>query len=208
MAVTSPIIEVFADLWCPFTHVGLRAVVEERDRMGRSDVPLRVRAWPLELVNGEPMDFARARDHAADLATQVVPGLFVGLRPEGWPTSTLEALATVEAAYRKSASLGEQVSLGLRDALFEEGRDLSDPEVLAELAEQYGVPATTDADRGAVASSLEEGRSRGVQGSPHFFCGDEESFCPSLEIARKEEHELTVGLRPDALRQFLAGCLA
>ena len=154
------------------------------------------------------MDFARARDHADDLAAQVAPGLFVGLRQEAWPSSTLEALAMVEAAYRKSASLGEQVSLGLRDALFEEGRDLSDPGVLAELAERYGVPGTTDVDRGAVASSLAEGRSRGVQGSPHFFCGDEESFGPSPEIARNDEHELTLGLRPDSLRQFLAACLA
>ena len=45
-------IEVFADVLCPFTHVGLRAVAEQRARAGRDDVVIRVRAWPLELVNG------------------------------------------------------------------------------------------------------------------------------------------------------------
>jgi hypothetical protein len=50
------IIEVFADAGCPFTHVGLRRLVEHRDHAGRDDVVLRVRAWPLELVNGHPLD--------------------------------------------------------------------------------------------------------------------------------------------------------
>ena len=48
-------IEVFADISCPFTHVGLRRLVEERARLGRDDVVLHVRAWPLELVNGAPI---------------------------------------------------------------------------------------------------------------------------------------------------------
>jgi len=28
------VLEVFADVWCPFTHVGLRRLIEERDRRG------------------------------------------------------------------------------------------------------------------------------------------------------------------------------
>ena len=50
-------IEVWADVWCPFAHIGIRRLVEERDRRG-SEVHLRVRAWPLELVNGRPLDAA------------------------------------------------------------------------------------------------------------------------------------------------------
>ena len=55
-ATTTPVIEVFADIWCPFAHVGLLAIAEERIRTGRFDVAIRVRAWPLELVNGVPLD--------------------------------------------------------------------------------------------------------------------------------------------------------
>lgn len=48
------VVEVFADITCPFTHVGLRRLVRHRESVGRNDVVLRVRAWPLELVNDEP----------------------------------------------------------------------------------------------------------------------------------------------------------
>ena len=60
-------IEVFADIWCPFAHVSLRCVTEARDAAGRSDVAIHVRAWPLELVNGAPMDPAKAAHHAHEI---------------------------------------------------------------------------------------------------------------------------------------------
>ena len=50
------VIEVFADVACPFAHVGLRRFAERRDELGRTDVALRVRSWPLEVVNGHPLD--------------------------------------------------------------------------------------------------------------------------------------------------------
>lgn len=46
------IIEVYADVWCPFAHVGLKAAAAVRDQFGRQNVSLVMRAWPLELVNG------------------------------------------------------------------------------------------------------------------------------------------------------------
>ncbi|HPB44475.1 MAG TPA: hypothetical protein PLP95_01340 [Microthrixaceae bacterium] len=49
-------IEVFADVGCPFAHISLHRFVARRAEMGRSDVRLHVRAWPLELVNATPMD--------------------------------------------------------------------------------------------------------------------------------------------------------
>ena len=201
----TPTIEVFADLWCPFAHVGLRAVAEERHRLGRDDVVLRVRPWPLELVNGAPMNFASTQEHVADLV--VAPDLFGGLSASSFPSSTLEALAVVEAAYRRDAHLGEQVSLGLRDALFEEGCDLSDPQVLARCARQLGAPPASDVDRAAVLAALDEGRARGVKGSPHFFCGTRDSFCPALDISRDAEGALRVEPRQVALRGFITDCL-
>ena len=49
-------VEVFADVLCPFTHVGLPRFVDRRRALGRADVTLQVRAWPLEIVNGQPLD--------------------------------------------------------------------------------------------------------------------------------------------------------
>ena len=138
-------IEVFADIWCPFAHVGLRAIEEQRARAGRTDVAIRVRAWPLELVNGAPLDPTVTGEHAEELRDQVAPTLFQGLDLDHFPTSTLEALALANRAYRSDLQLGERVSFALRDALFEEGRDISDRAVLDDLAHDLGVP---DARRG------------------------------------------------------------
>ena len=47
-------IEVYADISCPFTHIGLRTILRRRNELGRDDVSVRVRSWPLEPVNGVP----------------------------------------------------------------------------------------------------------------------------------------------------------
>src|SRR4051812_44589210 len=65
-------IEVFADIVCPFTHVGLRRLLEARPATGRR-MSVRVRAWPLELVNGTPV--------AADLAAREIEALRAGVAP-------------------------------------------------------------------------------------------------------------------------------
>ncbi|MCC6183750.1 MAG: disulfide bond formation protein DsbA, partial [Microthrixaceae bacterium] len=59
-------IEVFADVTCPFTHVGLRRMVAARQAQGRDDVVLRVRSWPLEVVNGAPLDAAFVAEEVDD----------------------------------------------------------------------------------------------------------------------------------------------
>ena len=122
-----PLIEVYADIWCPFTHVGLRSVVRRRDQAGRDDVTLRVLSWPLELVNGKPLDPMMTASHVDDLRTQVAPDLFTGFDPKHFPRTTLPALAVAATAYRQGGRVGEAVSLALREALFEQGRDISAP---------------------------------------------------------------------------------
>jgi hypothetical protein len=48
-------VEVFADITCPFTHVGLKQVVRHVAEMSEP-CDVIVRAWPLEWVNGAPLD--------------------------------------------------------------------------------------------------------------------------------------------------------
>ena len=204
MTDMTPAIEVFADIWCPFTHVGLRMVAAQRDRSTRPDTVIIVRAWPLELVNGAAMDAQKTRANAAALRSQVAPDLFAGLDAEHFPTSTLEALALVARAYRTDLRLGERMSFAVRDALFEQGADISDPQVLATLAESLGVPLPDDADRAAVRADWDDGRRRGVIGSPHFFAAGVDLFCPSLQITKDPETGLTVHADATRLQQFLA----
>ena len=202
------VLEVFADIWCPFAHVGLRAVEEQRARAGRPEVAIVVRAWPLELVNGRPLDPATTEEHADDLRAQVAPDLFAHLDTDHFPTSTLEALALAHRGYRSGAATGERVSFALRDALFEEGRDISDPRVLADLARDLGVVPPDDTDRAAVLDDWAEGTRRGVRGSPHFFGGGSDMFCPSLDISRRPDDTLDIARDAARLTAFLESCLA
>ena len=199
-------IDVYADIWCPFAHLGLRSVVRRRDALGRGDIVVRVRAWPLELINGRPLDPLVTAEHADTLRAQVAPDLFTHLDTDHFPQTSLPALALAAAAYRSGDATGEAVSFALRDALFEEGRDISDPKVLASVAKAHRVGPPTPDDDMAIRREWEEGKIRGVKGSPHFFCGEVEAFCPSLDIAKDGEGHLHIRRNLEALDTFLAKC--
>jgi len=199
-----PVIEVFADVRCPFTHVGLRRLVERRESEG-AGFALRVRAWPLELVNGEPLSGDLIAEEVEALREQVAPDLFAGFPVATFPASSMPALALTAAAYDVDLAIGERVALALRQTFFEEGRDVSDPEVLDEIAAGCGVPAGGDAE--PVLADWREGRERGVIGSPHFFAGGQGWFCPLLDISHEGGTFHIVDNGP-ALDGFLARALA
>jgi 2-hydroxychromene-2-carboxylate isomerase len=201
------VIEVFAELGCPFTHVGLRRLVERRSDDGRDDLVLRVRAWPLELVNGTPLDPALIDEEVAELRAQVAPDLFARFDPARFPTSSLPALDLAAAAYGRSLRAGERASLLLRDALFERGRSVGDPGVLVEIAAAVGIPEPGDEARAQVLADWHEGQARGVIGSPHFFVGDDSWFCPSLDIERVDG-DLLIRSDPAAFEAFIDHCLS
>jgi predicted DsbA family dithiol-disulfide isomerase len=176
-------VEVYADIWCPFTHVGLKRLVARREEIGVA-LDIRAKAWPLELVNGAPLGSDVVAEEIDELRAEVATGLFVHFDEDNFPDTTLPALALAEAAYEMDPTLGEAVSLAHRDALFEQGRDVSDPEVLAEIASAHGVPPAQDSHSEAVRELWEEGKTRGVIGSPHFFTPSGGFFCPALDIER------------------------
>jgi predicted DsbA family dithiol-disulfide isomerase len=207
-----PVIEVFADIWCPFTHVGLHLVDRYRAQSGHTDVALLVRAWPLELINGRPLDPATTAIHADELREQVSPELFTHLDTAQFPTSTLDALALAAHAAAVDVEVGERVSFDLREALFERGQDIADREVLGEIARRAGLDLAEvgEADHAAVLADWHEGQARGVVGSPHFFSGDRNAFCPSLQITKTPApgSGLTIGVYTSNLTSFLDACFA
>jgi hypothetical protein len=186
----------------------LRAIQEQRARSGRSDVAIWVRAWPLELVNGSPLDPAVTAEHANDLREQVAPSLFEHLDVERFPSSTLDALALANRAYRTDTQTGERVSFALRDALFEEGRDISERATLEALAHDLGVVMPDESDRARVLEDWRDGQRRCVLGSPHFFCDDADVFCPSLDITKDPVQGVSIAKDAARLTEFLARCLS
>ena len=185
------IVEVYADVACPFTHVGLRRFVERREAAGRSDAMLVVRAWPLEVVNGHPMDPAFIAEEVDEIREQVAPDLFTGFSADAFPATSLPAMALAAAAYALDVATGERVSLALRTLLFEDGADIADAAVLDALAAEHAA-----------------GVERGVIGSPHFFTTGGGFFCPALDIHRDDAGELVITADPEAFDAFLAAALA
>ena len=174
---------------------------------GRADVAIWVRAWPLELVNGAPLDPALTAEHADELREQVAPNLFRHLDVNRFPSSTLDALALVNRAYRTDLQVGERSSFALRSSLFEEGRDISDLSTLTDIARDLGVVMPDESDRAGVLADWHEGQRRGVLGSPHFFCGDDDVFCPSLDITKDPVKGLSIVRDTSRLTDFLSRCL-
>lgn len=199
------VIEVFADVACPFTHVGLRRFVDRRRELGAAELTLHVRSWPLEIVNGEPMDPAFIAEEVDEIREQVAPELFVGFDRDAFPSTSLPALTLAVAAYDAGRSVGEAVSLELRDLLFERGVDIADPTILSALAREHGIEADLS-DHRRVREDHAEGVARGVVGSPHFFTPTGAFFCPSLEVGRDDEGHLRITPDPIGLEEFMQSC--
>lgn len=199
------VLEVWADVVCPFTHVGLRRLTAQRDALGR-DLRLRARAWPLEWVNGAPVAPEVVAEEIEALRGSVAADLFTGFTTAEFPATSVPALALASAAYARDVATGEAVSLALRDALFEQGRNVADPAVLRALAADHGIdPAAIDPD--AVRAEYDDGRACGVIGSPYFVVADRGFFCPSLEI-RHSEAGFAVRFDAEAFEEFAAVALA
>jgi predicted DsbA family dithiol-disulfide isomerase len=198
-------IEVFADITCPFAHVGLRRFVARREEHGTVGPWLRVRAWPLELVNGAPLAPAHVARRVDELRAQVAPDLFGGFDGNVVPASSMPAFELVAAAYELGDEVGERVSLAVRAAFFEQGLDIGAAEVLERIAESEGIKVCpADAER-IVIDDYEEGKRRGVRGSPEFYLDGRGWYCPSLRIEKVDGH-LTIEPDTEAIEAFLAAC--
>lgn len=195
------VIEVFADVRCPFTHVGLRRLVARREALG-AGVSLHVRAWPLELVNGAPLDVDVIDEEIRALRAQVAPELFAGFSPATFSSTSLPALGLTAAAYDRDIRTGEAVALALRWVLFEEGGDIADLEALGDMARAFDVTWSEGDAADRVLDEWSDGGHRGVIGSPHFFVGDAGWFCPVLDISH-DGGELRVSESAAALDSLL-----
>jgi predicted DsbA family dithiol-disulfide isomerase len=201
-------IDVFAEMACPFTHAGLhrlQALLAERGM----PVSFRIHAWPLEWVNGRPLDPELVGHEIDALRAQLDLDLFKGYAPEVLPRTSIPAFGLAAAAYDVDEATGTAVSLRLRHSLFEEGRDLTDPAVLATIGAELDVaPPSEAAARAAVERDHAAGRARGVVGSPHFFVGDRGWFCPLLQITKLADGTLRVRIDQHATDEFLTEVVA
>jgi predicted DsbA family dithiol-disulfide isomerase len=196
------VVEVFADINCPFTQVGLKRVSRELAESA-PEIRIHVRAWPLEWVNGEVLDVAGVQIKAKRLTEQLNVNDFAGFDPTQWPTTTIPALNLAAAAYDRDMAAGLEVSLDIRAALFERGQNVGDPEVLAALASKHDLAAPPTEPVQSVLDDYAEGKLLPVKGSPHFWAKGGEVFCPSLDLGHDEEGQLTALFATNGLSEFI-----
>ena len=188
-------IEVFADILCPFTHVGLHTLIDRRTDRGLSEPRLRIRAWPLELVNGAPLDRHHIAAEITALRYSVRPDLFAGFSVDSFPQTSMAAFALTAAADRTDDPVViEEVGMALRHAVFEEGIDIGAPDLVAPIAARFNLePLDAESADAVVRADWDEGKRRGVVGSPHFFTDDGGSwFCPGLDISRDSRGDFVI----------------
>lgn len=196
-------IEVFADITCPFTHLGL-GLVAARVADAHLDVEIRVRAWPLEWVNGVGLDADATAQKIDALRAQLGEDHFAGFRADRWPDTTVPALNLAAEAYAAGQAKGLDVSLELRTLLFEQGVDISDHDLLNELAKRHRLGDVGVEPHPDVVVDYREGLSRSVTGSPHFWIDDKDFFCPSLTIGHEPGGALTARFDPAGLAEFMS----
>ena len=96
-------IEVFADIMCPFTHFSLRRLVAER-RERHAHAALRVRAWPLEWINGQPIARELAAREIDALRAGVAPDLFTAFETAPFPRSSIGGVRSRRRRVRRRAT--------------------------------------------------------------------------------------------------------
>ncbi|OLF09604.1 DsbA family oxidoreductase [Actinophytocola xanthii] len=177
-------VTVWSDIGCPWASLALHTLRAAAARRG-GELRVDHRAFPLELFNRMPTP-----KHIVDAEIVVIGGYDATMGWRMWPgpdcaypVTMLPAMEAVQAA--KDPEVGglsgsDELDAALRDAFYAQGRCVSIPAVILEVAGQC---AQVDAE--ALAHALAHGRGRAevyrdwrtaqqeqVQGSPHLFTAD------------------------------------
>jgi 2-hydroxychromene-2-carboxylate isomerase len=164
-----------AAIWRPMFTIGLHELTGNRSPI---TVPNKAK-WVMK-------DLQRyARKYGVPLNPN--PNGFINILPSGRAAALAEREGVVEQLMAKAYP-----------AMFVEGRDLADPDVLREIIASAGLDAdryldaiTTDEVKALLKNNTQEAADRGAFGAPTFFVGDEMFFGQDrLEFV---EEELSVG---------------
>jgi predicted DsbA family dithiol-disulfide isomerase len=174
--------------------VRLHAIMPEL----RERATLRIRPFPLELIDGEsaPRDIldqewwlAAIQEPAAD---------FAPYSGDDWPTTTLPAFEAAWCAARQGEEAYATYDLRVRRAFFAEGRNIGRWAVLREIAEETGLDRDRfDRDvasgeaRPAVVEDARLGRERyRVRGTPTLMLADGTKLRLPIAYPRMEERKV------------------
>lgn len=178
-----PVVTIWSDVHCPWATVAIHRLRAARERDGL-DVDFDVRAWPLELVNGE-LERRDAVNVEIGVLSTHEPELFSAWQAETFPSTFLPAFELVAAARRvHGLRAAADVDYALRLAFFRDGVDISLRPGLERALERAarldsaldGQAVLAEWDSGGpradVLADFARSKEVGVKGSPHVFWPD------------------------------------
>ena len=164
----------------------------------RGRATLRIRPFPLELIDGEsaPRDIldqewwlAAIQEPAAD---------FAPYSGDDWPTTTLPAFEAAWCAARQGEEAHATYDLRVRRAFFAEGRNIGRWDVLREIAEETGLDCdrfnqdvASGEARAAVVEEARLGQERyRVRGTPTLMLADGTKLRLPIAYPRMEDRKV------------------
>jgi len=173
---------------------------------------LRIRPFPLELIDGEsaPRDILEQERWLE--AIQEPAAAFAPYRGDDWPTTTLPAFEAAWYAARQGDAALANYDLRVRQAFFAEGRNIGRWDVLRQIAEETGLDCQRfdqdvagGAARAAVVEEARLGRERyRVRGTPTLMLATGTKLRHPIAYPRMEERQVVAVA---ALPCCGAGCL-
>ena len=100
------------------------ASCQARAEARRGDVRLWVRSWPLEIVNGKPLDPGFIAEEVDELRKRPRTRMFRGFTEAAFPATSVPALALAAQGYARG-SISARQSFSTHDLLFEQGEDVA-----------------------------------------------------------------------------------
>lgn len=192
----------WAEYYCPWCYVGavrLHAITLEYQ--GR--VKLRIRAFPLEILDNDPAPRDILEQEWWLAAIQEPTAAFAPYPSDDWPTTTLPAFEAAWCASRQGDDVLLDYDLRVRRAFFAEGRNIGRREVLLEIAEEAGLDLprfTRDLSSGqALPAVLEEARlgreQYRVRGTPTLMLADGTRLRHPIAYPRMRDRRV-IGVTP------------
>jgi predicted DsbA family dithiol-disulfide isomerase len=207
---TRPEVWQWSEYYCPWSYlaaVRLHAIMPEY----RGRVRLRIRPFPLEILDNDPAPRDVLEQEWWLAAIQEPAAAFAPYRGDDWPGTTLPAFEAAWCAARQGDDALLDYDLRVRRAFFAEGRDIGRREELVAIAEEAGLDLTRFARdsgggaRAVVRAEARLGRERyGVRGTPTLMLADGTRLRHPVAYPRMEDRRV-VGVA--TLPCGGAGCL-
>lgn len=204
-------LDIISDPICPWCYIGKTLL--DQAMAQRPDHPFEIEWHPFQLNPDMPAEGMDRRDYletkfggkegairayAPVLERAEAAGLTIDFATIKRTPNTLDAHRLLHWAGIEGCQ--DRMAMALFRAYFNEGRDIGDPEVLADLADSLSLDGAmiqrllaTEADRDAIRARDTQFREMGISGVPTFIVGGQHAVpgCQPAELWVKVIDDLT-----------------